>query len=144
MDQELIDQLYDSLIRDYSRNPRNYGVMKNYCCSEHGHNTSCGDELTLYIDKDDNTIKDVKWDGDGCALFKSSASLLSEKMIGLDVNKCQSLVKDFISFIVNNTELQDEYEPLHIFSGVKKFPGRVKCVLLPWRTMEQSFNTKGE
>lgn len=136
MDQEILNELYDALVRDYSKNPRNYGKIHHFCCTKDGFNKSCGDELTLYVDKDTDTIKDVKWEGDGCAIFRSSASLLSEKIIGLPTEKGKKLVDDFIAFIMENKELDEEYEPLHIFSGVKKFPARVKCALLPWRTME--------
>lgn len=136
MDQEILNELYDALVRDYSKNPRNYGKMTHFCCSKEGLNKSCGDELTLYVDKDSNKIKDIKWEGDGCAIFRSSASLLTEKIIGLSASDGEKLVNDFIAFIMENKELDEEYEPLHIFAGVKKFPTRVKCALLPWRTME--------
>lgn len=136
MNQEILNELYDALVRDYSKNPRNYGKMTNFCCSKHGLNQSCGDELTLFVDKDTDTIKDVKWEGDGCAIFRSSASMLSEKIIGLPIHDGKQLVDKFIAFIMENKDLDEEYEPLHIFAGVKKFPARVKCALLPWRTME--------
>lgn len=136
MEQEILNELYDALIRDYSKNPRNYGTITNFCCSKHGLNQSCGDELTIFVDKDSDIIKDVKWQGDGCAIFKSSASLLTEKIIGLPSSQGKKLVDDFISFIMENKELNEEHEPLQIFAGVKKFPARVKCALLPWRTME--------
>ena len=144
MNQEILDELYDSVIRDYSKNPRNFGVLKNHCCKQHGHNPSCGDELTLFVDKDTNTIKEVKWHGDGCSLFRASASMMTEKITGMKIDEGQKIVKEFIQFIIDSTELDEDYEPLHIFQGVKKFPLRVKCVLLPWRTMESIINERND
>lgn len=136
MDNETLNELYDALVRDYSRNPRHYGQLKSFCCSQNGHNRSCGDELTIFLKTDGDLIKDLSWEGDGCTIFRSSSSMLAEKIIGLNKKDGEQLVNEFISFIVQNQELNEEHEPLHIFAGVKKFPERVKCALLPWRTME--------
>lgn len=135
MEKELIEELYQSMILEHSKHPRNFGNLTCSCFSK-GKNPSCGDEITLFIDKYNNEIKDIKFEGKGCAISMASSSLMTQAVKGKTVQEAQALLNDFISFILEDKELDDKYEPLHIFTGVKKFPLRVKCVLLSWRTME--------
>jgi nitrogen fixation protein NifU and related proteins len=135
MDQELLEELYQSLVLDHSRHPRNFGSIVCSCHAK-GKNPSCGDELELFIDNENNLIKDVKFTGQGCALSMSSASLMTQAIKGKTFKEAQALLQEFLAFILDEEELDEQYEPLHIFSGVRDFPLRVKCVLLSWRTLE--------
>lgn len=138
MDKELIQELYQSLILEHSRHPRNYGSLNcPHCLFSKGKNPSCGDELTLFLSiNDEDIIDDVKFEGEGCALFVSSTSLLTQAIKNKPISEVKILLKQFLNFIINEEDLDDEYEPLHIYSTVSSFPLRVKCVLLPWRTLE--------
>lgn len=135
MEKELIDELYQSMILDHSKSPRNFGKLSCHCESK-GKNPSCGDELTLFIDKDDYQIKNIKFEGNGCAISMASSSMMTQAVKGKTLVEAKQLLHDFVDFIIDDKILDDKYEPLHIFSGLKKFPLRVKCVLLAWRTME--------
>lgn len=135
METELIEQLYQSMILEHSKNPRNFGKLQCSCFS-HGKNPSCGDELVLFIDKDEHKINDVKFQGKGCAISMASASMMTQAIKGKNLEYCEDLLNSFIQFVKEDKELDEKYEPLHIFSGVKKFPLRVKCVLLSWRALE--------
>ena len=135
MDKELIDELYGTMILEHSKNPRNFGTL-SCSCQAKGKNPSCGDELILFVEKKENKIFDIKFTGQGCALSVASASLMTQAIKGKDFIYVSQILNKFVNFITKNDELSDEYEPLHIFSGVKRFPLRVKCALLPWRTLQ--------
>lgn len=135
MDKELIDELYGTMILEHSRNPRNFGKL-SCSCQAKGKNPSCGDELVVFVEKREGKIFDIKFTGQGCALSVASTSLMTQAVKEKDLNYVSELLNKFINFILKNDELSDNYEPLHIFGGVKRFPLRVKCVLLPWRTLQ--------
>lgn len=137
MEQELLDELYESLVLEHSRKPKNFGKLTCNCHSQKGKNPSCGDQLELFLSVENNMIQDVKFTGEGCALSMSSASLMTQAIKGQSVQEAKKVLSQFVSFINDNEELEEQYEPLHIYKNVHKFPLRVKCVLLPWRTLEK-------
>lgn len=137
MEQELLDELYESLVLEHSRKPKNFGTLTCNCHSQKGKNPSCGDQLELFLSTDNITIQDVKFIGEGCALSMSSASLMTQSIKGKSVEEAKKILSQFVAFINENGELDEQYEPLHIYKNVNKFPLRVKCVLLPWRTLEK-------
>lgn len=139
MDNELISQLYDSLILEHSRRPRN--KKKLTCgCSQEGKNPSCGDQVTVYTEFKNNNIHDIGFEGTGCAICISSTSLMTQLLKDKSIEDAKKTVSSFIEFIIDEIELPEEYEPLHIYKTVHNFPSRVKCVLLSWRTMEFLLN----
>lgn len=142
MEKELLDELYENLVLEHSRKPRNFGKLTCNCHSQKGKNPSCGDQLELFIDVNNNLIKDVKFEGEGCALSISSASLMTQAIKNKNVDDVKKLLNQFILFINENKELDEDYEPLHIYKNVHNFPLRVKCVLLPWRTLEKIIEKK--
>lgn len=137
MEQEDLNELYESLVLEHSRKPRNFGKLTCCCHSQKGKNPSCGDQLELFLLIENNFIIDVKFEGEGCALSMSSSSLMTQIIKGKSIIEAQKIFNQFILFIVENNELEEIYEPLHIFKNVHRFPLRVKCVLLPWRTLEK-------
>lgn len=137
MEQELLAELYESLVLDHSRKPRNFGKLSCPCHIQKGKNPSCGDQLELFLLIENAIIKEVKFEGEGCALCMSSASLMTQAIKGQAITEVNRLLNQFIHFINDNNDLEDDYEPLHIFKNVHNFPLRVKCVLLPWRTLEK-------
>jgi len=142
MEKELLDELYENLVLEHSRKPINFGKLTCNCHSQKGKNPSCGDQLELFIDVNNNLIKDVKFEGEGCALSISSASLMTQAIKNKNVDDVKKLLNQFILFINENKELDEDYEPLHIYKNVHNFPLRVKCVLLPWRTLEKIIEKK--
>lgn len=140
-DDDELNDLYQSLVFEHSKKPRNFGTLECSCHTK-GKNPSCGDEIDLYVKTNANQslIEDIKFTGEGCALCIASTSLMTQAIKGKDIITATNTVQNFITFIVEDNSLAGEYEPLHIFNGVKNFPLRVKCVLLGWRALEKSIN----
>ena len=137
MDDDDLNELYESLVLDHSKKPRNFGHLTCACQSQKGKNPSCGDHLELFLLVENNLVKDIKFEGDGCALSISSASLMTQLVKNKTIIETKYIIERFISFINEDGDLEESYEPLHIYKNVNKFPLRVKCVLLPWRTLEK-------
>lgn len=144
MDNDDIKELYQSLTLTHSKKPKNFGTLACGCHTK-GKNPSCGDELELFLDIQDNKVVDVKFTGVGCALSVSSASLMTEAIKGKKISEVSHMMSQFFSFILEDeSHLDDQYEPLHIYKNVQNYPLRVKCVLLPWRTLEHLIKNEGE
>ncbi len=139
-DDDELNELYQSLVLEHSKNPRNFGKIEYACHHTKGKNPSCGDEINLYVksEKNNSLINEIKFTGQGCALCIASTSLMTQITKNKTLAESEKIANDFINFIVNDVELSEDYEPLHIFKGVKNFPLRVKCVLLGWRALEKS------
>ena len=139
MDYEELNELYQTLVLEHSKKPRNFGTIECSCHTK-GKNHSCGDEIDLYVkpDSSNTIVEDVKFKGEGCALCIASTSMMTQAIKGKSIDYSKEILNSFINFIINEENLDDKYEPLHIFQGVKNFPLRVKCVLLGWRALEKS------
>jgi nitrogen fixation protein NifU and related proteins len=133
MDNSELDELYQTMVLEHSKKPRNFGTLENSLYAK-GKNPSCGDEIDLYMHIEGNYIKDVKFKGQGCALCIASTSIFTDLVKGKDSNKATETINEFVDFITK--EKETNIEKLQIFEGIKKFPLRVKCVLLGWRTAE--------
>lgn len=139
--------LYQSLILDHGKNPRNKRSMHQCCdggncrCTE-GYNPLCGDKLTLYArvkeDEADGTIEDLSFEGEGCAIFTASTSMLTEVLKGRRVSEIRQIVDTYLDMLTNEGAAPDPegLGKLAVFGGVKDFPTRVKCATLPWRALE--------
>jgi nitrogen fixation NifU-like protein len=130
-----LHDLYQELILDHNARPRNFGRIEE--CSHHaeGVNPLCGDHITLYVQVENDTIKDIRFEGSGCAISKSSASLLTEAIKGKSLEKARALFHTFHLLLTDkNTHSTENLGKLAAFSGVKEFPMRVKCATLAWHT----------
>ncbi len=141
MDADL-KELYQQVILDHNKNPRNFRKLENANHFAEGYNPLCGDKLNVYVDVEDGKIKDISFQGSGCAISKASASLMSSMVKGLSIEEAEKLFKKFHSVITG--EITDEKEiqelgKLAVFAGVREFPSRVKCASLAWHTMEAAF-----
>ena len=139
---ELLRELYQEIILDHGKEPRNFGECEPHNKSAHGHNPLCGDKvsLTLFID-DDDIIKDIKFSGEGCAISVASASLMTEKLKGKNLTYAENMFKDFTDLVKGSEELLgtiDEDDSLYALKGVKDFPMRVKCATLAWHTFKNA------
>jgi len=141
IDNEELDELYQTLVLEHSRRPRNFGKLECSCHTK-GKNPSCGDEIDLFVktNSTNDKIEDIKFTGQGCALCIASTSMMTQKIKGKAISESNVIIQDFIKFITENKEIGEDYEPLQIFQGVKNFPLRVKCVLLGWRALEKNIN----
>ncbi len=131
-----IRDLYQEVIVDHNRNPRNFGKLDNATKTLEGFNPLCGDKLTLYLKLNDNIIEDVHFDGSGCAISVASASLMTEIMKGKTLAEAEALFERFHQLITTDEELDlESLGKLAALAGVREYPARVKCASLCWHTM---------
>ena len=135
-----LEELYQEVILDHSRRPRNFGELPDAAVRVHGDNPSCGDEIHLALKFGmQGDVADVKFTGHGCAISQASASMLTTKVKGKSRTEAMSLLRSFQSLITDGTgATPDSLGDLRLFEGVRKFPQRVKCALLPCRAIEQA------
>ncbi len=141
MDAEL-KELYQQIILDHNKNPRNFRKIENANHFAEGYNPLCGDRLNIYVELEDGRIKDISFQGSGCAISKASASLMSSIVKGLPVEEAEKLFEKFHAVItgkITDEENIEELGKLAVFAGVKEFPSRVKCASLAWHTMIAAF-----
>ena len=130
MDDDLND-LYQQVILDHSKRPRNFGPLEGANRTAEGHNPLCGDHVTLFMLIEGDVIKDVRFTGDGCAIYKASASLLTESLKGKRKDEVKSLFERIRQMVLTG-QVNGDLGKLAVFAGVHKFPARVKCAILPW------------
>jgi nitrogen fixation protein NifU and related proteins len=133
---ELTD-LYQEVILDHNRKPRNFRVIEHPTASQEGYNPLCGDRLTLYVIVDNGVVTDASFQGSGCAISKASASLMTEAIKGKTVEQARALFDQFHGMITSPPGSPlPEMGKLAVLSGVRDFPTRVKCAGLAWHTMK--------
>jgi nitrogen fixation NifU-like protein len=132
-----LTDLYQEVILDHNRRPRNFRVMDEANRKQEGYNPLCGDRLTLYVKLEGERIADVAFQGTGCAISKASASLMTEALKGKTVHDARELFEKFHEMV---TSAPDEPAPdlgkLSVLSGVREYPTRVKCASLAWHTLK--------
>jgi nitrogen fixation protein NifU and related proteins len=138
-----LSELYQQVILDHNKKPRNFRKLEAASHSAEGYNPLCGDQLTIYLNVDDDLVKDVGFEGSGCAISKASASMMTQAVKGKSKEQAELLFKEFHSMVTG--ELDEETQEnslgnLKIFAGVREFPVRVKCATLPWHTMLAALN----
>ncbi len=141
MDSEL-KELYQQVILDHNKNPRNFRKMERANHFAEGYNPLCGDKLNIYVELEDGKIKDISFQGSGCAISKASASLMSSIVKGLPVEEAEKFFEKFQAVItgrITEEEDIDKLGKLAVFAGVREFPSRVKCASLAWHTMVAAF-----
>ena len=133
-----LSELYQQVILDHNKKPRNYHKLESANRVAEGHNPLCGDQLTVYMQLEDEVVKDLSFEGSGCAISKAAASMMTQSVKGKTRDEAETLFKEFHSMVKG--ELDEETQPnnlgrLKIFSGVRDYPARVKCASLSWHTM---------
>jgi nitrogen fixation NifU-like protein len=134
---ELTD-LYQEVILDHNRRPRNFGPLPDANRTAKGHNPLCGDKLTLYLRVDGDRIAGIMFEGSGCAISKASASLMTDAVKGQSVADADALFNRFHAMVktpIDQPVDEDALGKLAVFSGVREFPMRVKCASLAWHTL---------
>jgi nitrogen fixation protein NifU and related proteins len=133
---ELTD-LYQEVILDHNRRPRNFRAMEGASRTQEGYNPLCGDRLTLYIRLDGDRIGDVSFQGTGCAISKASASLMTDAVKGKTVEEARAIFDRFHEMVTSSPESAvPEIGKLAVLAGVREFPTRVKCASLAWHTLK--------
>lgn len=136
----LLDDLYQTVILDHNRRPHNFGVLEPHDVAHEGTNPSCGDELTLYLRlADDDVIERAGFVGEGCAISRASASLMTDALAGLDLGAAAALTASFKGMI-RTGEVAAGLGDLAALRGVSRLHARVKCATLAWVTLEQALS----
>jgi len=145
MDQEL-RELYQEVILDHNKSPRNYREMEDPTQDAEGYNPLCGDTVHIYLKVNDGIVTDVSFKGSGCAISKASASLMTSEIKGKTKEEAEKIFKNFHDMITGNLGENPDMNKLGklaVFSGVQEFPVRVKCATLAWHTMNSALNENG-
>src|SRR5437588_12588101 len=141
-----LSELYQAVILDHNKKPRNFHKLENATHTAEGFNPLCGDQLSIYLQLEDDRVKDISFEGSGCAIWKASASMMTDAVKGKSKQDAEALFDEFHRMV--RGELDEENEPNHlgklkIFAGVREFPVRVKCATLSWHTLRAALEGKG-
>jgi nitrogen fixation NifU-like protein len=142
-----LEELYQEVILDHSRRPRNFGTLPNADVLVHGDNPACGDEIHLGVHFDaDGKLAEIKFSGQGCAISQASASMMTMKLKGKTRSEAAELARSFKDLVTSEASSETKgLGDLQLLQGVRKFPQRVKCAMLAWRAVEQALaQTAGE
>ena len=138
-----LTDLYQQVILDHSKSPRNFHKLENATCTAQGHNPLCGDNYTIYARMEGDVIEDLSFQGSGCAISKASASILTDTLKGKTKADLKTLF-DKVHDMVTTGRSDDGVGKLAVFAGVHKFPARVKCAILPWHAVVAAVEGKQE
>jgi nitrogen fixation protein NifU and related proteins len=139
-----LEELYQEVILDHSRRPRNFGELPNAAVIVHGDNPACGDEIHLAVRfSEDGSLQDIKFTGHGCAISQASASMMTMKLKGKSREETMSMLRTFRDLVTGETPAEArKLGDLQLMQGVRKFPQRVKCAMLAWRAVEQALQQR--
>jgi nitrogen fixation NifU-like protein len=136
-------ELYQEVIFDHNRKPRNFHEMAGASHVADGHNPLCGDQLTVYLKVADGKVQDVSFVGHGCAISTASASLMTEAVKGQPVEEVEALFGDMHAMLTEARPEGRDFGKLQVLSGVREFPARVKCATLAWHTLHNALHGTG-
>jgi nitrogen fixation NifU-like protein len=133
-----LSELYQQVILDHNKKPRNFHKLENANRRAEGYNPLCGDQLTVYLRVEDDQVTDVSFEGSGCAISKASASMMTQSVKGKTKAEAEMLFSEFHRMAMGEFDEESDLQhlgKLTIFAGVRDFPARVKCATLSWHTM---------
>lgn len=136
------DDLYQEVILDHAKRPRNKGCACQFSHCAEGYNPLCGDEIKVYVHVVDDALSCIKFDGQGCAISTASASLMTEAVEGRSVDEALALSGEVLALVTGKRDNADGLGKLVVLEGVARFPSRVKCAALAWHALEAAL--KGE
>ena len=141
-----LQDLYQELILDHGRRPRNFKRLDDATRNAEGYNPLCGDKVRIYVKMDGDIIRDLSFEGSGCAISTASASIMTETLKGKTRADAEDLFQTFHDLVTGKEAQLDAQElgKLEVFSGVSEFPIRVKCATLSWHTLRAALNGAGE
>lgn len=132
-----LEMLYKAVVLDHSSSPNNHGKLPNPTIEETIHNPTCGDTVLVQLFVEDGKIKDLRFDGQGCAISQASASVMTEVLKGQDLDHARELIEDYNRLITGHEpQFQDELGEALAFQGVANFPSRIRCAQLSWKATE--------
>ncbi len=139
-----LNDLYQQVILDHSRSPRNFRRLDSASHVAQGHNPLCGDNIALYLELEGGRVKDVGFQGSGCAISKASASILTEAVKGRTPDEVRQMFARVHDLVTRGEVPDEELGKLSVFAGVHRFPARVKCAMLAWHAAVAALEGKGQ
>ena len=146
-----LKELYQEIILEHGKNPRNLGKTENFNKDAKGNNPLCGDNVHVYLKlNDQRKVEDISFEGSGCAISMASASIMTDLIKGKSDNEAKEIIEDFLGMIKENPDLknkilkEDDKTKLMCLSGVKQYPMRVKCATLSWHTLVSAMEKDGK
>ena len=146
-----LKQLYQDIILEHGKSPRNFGKCEKYTHEAKGHNPLCGDQVQVYLKlNNEKKVEDLTFEGSGCAISIASTSIMTELVKGKSIEIAKKIIIDFLNMIKNTSEIksndlnEDQKTTVMSLSGVKQYPMRVKCATLAWHTLTSAINGKKE
>ena len=140
----MLDDLYQEVILDHSKHPRNFHQMEDANRTAEGYNPLCGDKLRLFLKMDGEVVEDASFVGAGCAISTASASLMTESLKGKTRAEAEIIIERFHDLLTKDTPVSKELGKLAVFCGVREFPVRVKCATLAWHTARSALQNREE
>ena len=144
-----LKELYQEIILDHAKNPRNKGKCENYNHDAKAHNTLCGDKVHIFLNLDDDkNIKGLSFEGEGCAISLASASILTDTLKGKDLFFTKKITNDFLNMIKTKSKItlnslsDDQITTINSLSGVQEFPMRIKCATMVWHALLSAVKTR--
>ena len=137
-------QLYQEVILDHNKKPRNWGVLADATHKAEGHNPLCGDHITLTVKLDGKTVDAVNFQGESCAICKASASMMTAAVKGKNAEDAETMIREFREMATGQLDPAGPHHlgRLTVFAGVRDLPTRVKCAILPWHTLHAALNSE--
>lgn len=137
-------ELYQQLILDHNKNPRNFHTIDGAHFIAEGNNPLCGDKITLYLNVKDEHITEIAFQGSGCAISKASASLMTETLQGKSIEEAEVIFQDFQKMVTDKTSDSnfEDMGKLAVFSGIRDYPTRVKCATLAWHAVHAALHNQ--
>lgn len=142
-----LNELYQEVILDHNKNPRNFREIESATNTADGNNPLCGDALRVYVAMEDDKVKDVAFKGSGCAISKASASMMTQVVKGKSKEDAEILFDEFHKMVTGELDVEEDENhlgKLKIFAGVLEFPARVKCASLSWHTLHAALSGEEE
>jgi nitrogen fixation NifU-like protein len=140
----MINELYQEIILDHSKRPRNFRPLPDANRKAEGYNPLCGDRCKVYLKEQDGVIEKIAFEGAGCAISTSSASLMTEVLKGKTVAEAERMVDRFLDLVTKDQPAPEDLGKLAVFAGVREFPVRVKCATLAWHTLRAALRDAGQ
>ena len=140
-----LSELYQQVILDHNKKPRNFRKIEAANRSAEGYNPLCGDQLTVYMQLEDEVVSDISFEGSGCAISKAAASMMTQAVKGKSKQDAETLFSEFHRMVTGELDeaaTENHLGRLTIFAGVRDFPARVKCASLSWHTMHAALNNQ--
>jgi len=137
---DALSELYQQVILDHSRNPRHFHALPEASCSAEGNNPLCGDHYTVFLKLEGDVIRDISFQGAGCAISKASASMMADALKGKTTGDARQFFSQYQNMVTTGRTDEEAMGKLCAFAGVHQFPARVKCAVLPWHAMLAGLN----